>query len=53
MYDILKLKEKNLSPAILEKLGVKPKEYLLLTIHRASNTDNPENLKKIIGAICK
>lgn len=53
MYDILKIKEKELKPDILEKFSVKPKEYLLLTIHRASNTDNPENLKKIIGAILK
>jgi UDP-N-acetylglucosamine 2-epimerase len=53
MYDILKMKEKELKLDILEKLSVKPKEYLLLTIHRVSNSDNPENLKKIIGAILK
>ncbi len=53
MYDILKIKEKNLKTEILDKLGVKPKEYLLLTIHRASNTDDLENLKKIIEAILK
>ncbi|HOX29977.1 MAG TPA: UDP-N-acetylglucosamine 2-epimerase (non-hydrolyzing) [Candidatus Paceibacterota bacterium] len=53
MYDILKIKEKELKPDILGKLSVKSKEYLLLTIHRASNADNPENLKKIIGAVLK
>lgn len=33
---------------ILKKLGLKPKEYYLATIHRAENTDNKNRLKKII-----
>jgi len=33
--------------AILNKLNLKPKEFILCTIHRASNTDNTENLKNI------
>jgi UDP-N-acetylglucosamine 2-epimerase len=32
---------------ILNGLNLKPKEYILCTIHRASNTDNTENLKNI------
>ena len=32
---------------ILNKLNLKPKEFILCTIHRASNTDNIENLKNI------
>jgi len=32
---------------ILNKLNLKPKEFILCTIHRASNTDNTENLKNI------
>ena len=32
---------------ILNKLNIKSKEFILCTIHRASNTDNTENLKNI------
>jgi UDP-N-acetylglucosamine 2-epimerase len=32
---------------ILNKLNLKPKEFILCTIHRASNTDNIGNLKNI------
>jgi len=35
------------SSTILNKLNLKPKEFILCTIHRASNTDNTENLKNI------
>lgn len=33
--------------SILNRLNLKPKEYILCTIHRASNTDNIINLKNI------
>jgi len=36
---------------ILSKLGVKEKEYFLLTLHRAENTDNEDNMRHIIDAI--
>jgi len=53
MYDAflkgIKIAEKN--SRILEKLNLKSKSYLLLTIHRPSNADNSENLKKILEAI--
>ena len=35
---------------ILEDLGIKSKEYLLATVHRPSNTDDPENLESILSA---
>jgi UDP-N-acetylglucosamine 2-epimerase len=35
---------------ILEDLGIKPKEYLLATVHRPYNTDIPENLQNILSA---
>ncbi len=35
---------------ILERLGVKPGGYLLATVHRAENTDNPERLLNIMAA---
>jgi len=36
---------------ILDRLGLKPKEYLLATIHRAENTDDPERLGAILEAL--
>ncbi|AKB30502.1 UDP-N-acetylglucosamine 2-epimerase [Methanosarcina siciliae T4/M] len=35
---------------IINYLGIKSKGYLIATIHRASNTDNEENLKNIVDA---
>lgn len=35
---------------ILEALGLTPKQYLLATVHRPYNTDNPENLCSIVSA---
>lgn len=35
---------------ILNELGLEKKNYLLTTIHRASNTDDKENLKNIVEA---
>jgi UDP-GlcNAc3NAcA epimerase len=43
--------EKNSN--ILEDLSLKPKEYILSTIHRAYNTDIPARLKIIFDALCK
>jgi UDP-N-acetylglucosamine 2-epimerase len=37
--------------AILEKYNLKPKDFYLLTCHRASNTDDPKRLKSILEAI--
>jgi UDP-GlcNAc3NAcA epimerase len=39
--------------SILGELEIKPKQYLLLTIHRASNTDVPDNLRNIFSALAK
>lgn len=36
---------------ILKMFDLNPKQYLLLTIHRASNTDNPDNLRNIFSAL--
>jgi UDP-N-acetylglucosamine 2-epimerase len=37
--------------AILTRLGLAGKSYLLATVHRASNTDNPVNLANIMSAL--
>jgi UDP-N-acetylglucosamine 2-epimerase len=54
MYDsVLYYKERILlDPAKYATPGI-PDEYLLATIHRAENTDNPENLKNIFMAFSK
>jgi len=36
---------------ILERLGLEPGDYYLATVHRASNTDHPENLREIALAL--
>ena len=51
MYDALsECVDSSKNSKILEQLDLKPKNYLLATIHRPSNTDNPINLKNILGA---
>jgi UDP-N-acetylglucosamine 2-epimerase len=51
MYDAVLLFSKDAERTlILQNLRVKPKDYLLLTIHRASNTDRPEVLHSIFSA---
>ena len=54
MYDsVLYYKEWILqNPEKYKTAGV-PEHYLLATIHRAENTDNPENLKNIFQAFSK
>jgi UDP-GlcNAc3NAcA epimerase len=49
MYDAL-LVNKNLAQKshILEQLNLEPKTYILATLHRPSNTDNPDRLRRII-----
>lgn len=36
---------------IIEKLNIHPKEYILVTLHRAENTDNKRNLLNIVNAL--
>ncbi len=38
---------------ILRDLGLQQKGYLLATVHRQSNTDNPENLRNILAAFAE
>jgi UDP-GlcNAc3NAcA epimerase len=38
---------------ILEKSGLKSKDYLLATVHRAENTNNRERLREIFHALVK
>ncbi|HOI12522.1 MAG TPA: UDP-N-acetylglucosamine 2-epimerase (non-hydrolyzing) [Methanoculleus sp.] len=36
---------------VLEEVGVSPGEYLVVTVHRPSNTDSRENMAAILGAL--
>jgi UDP-N-acetylglucosamine 2-epimerase len=36
---------------ILRERGLRPKSYLLATVHRACNTDQPKNLRAILDAL--
>lgn len=38
---------------ILGSLNLESKQYLVATIHRASNTDNRHNLENIVNALCE
>jgi UDP-N-acetylglucosamine 2-epimerase len=52
MYDaVLWASELADDGGILERLGLTSKEYLLATVHRAQNTDDPRNLRKILAAL--
>jgi UDP-GlcNAc3NAcA epimerase len=50
MFDALMYARSRLQsvPDILSKLGLKEKGYLLVTVHRAENTDDPERLRSIL-----
>ncbi|RLG14622.1 MAG: UDP-N-acetylglucosamine 2-epimerase (non-hydrolyzing), partial [Candidatus Nanohalarchaeota archaeon] len=55
MYDaaILNSKIAEKKSNILENLEIKPRDYLLATIHRPSNTDSYRNMLSIIDAFIK
>lgn len=51
MYDIcMRLSEKSDSSSIIcRKLGVSPRKFALVTLHRAENTDDDSRLRSLIG----
>lgn len=48
---LLKNKQKAEKNKYHEKIGLKNKNYILLTLHRPSNVDNKENLKQLIETV--
>lgn len=38
---------------ILERLKLEPKKYILATVHRAENTDDPSRLRVIVEGLCE
>lgn len=53
MYDSILFHEQlaKRSSTILATLGLEPKKYCLVTIHRAENTDDSQNLQNIFDAL--
>lgn len=52
MVDALNFNKKIAEKSdILETLGLTHNQYVIATLHRAANTDNPENLEKITNAM--
>jgi UDP-N-acetylglucosamine 2-epimerase len=52
MFDVfLKFKDKADKSDIVEQLGLKNQEYIVLTMHRAENVDEPEKITKLLSAI--
>jgi len=54
MVDIL-LRQRGVAEksSILQSLRLTSKQYLLVTVHRAGNTDDPERLKNLVDALCQ
>lgn len=56
MYDILlqvRPKIDGRAHSLLPKLGVTPQSYVLVTVHRAANTDDPATMRNIARALNK
>jgi len=51
MYDGMLHYRGRASAAILERIGVRPKAYVMATVHRAENTDDPARLRAIVAAL--
>lgn len=52
IYEVMKYYEQQIEESdILDSLGLKPKEYFLVTAHRAENVDRPEHLQQIIQGL--
>jgi len=52
MYDVaLATAQEARGRGVLARLGLTRKEYLLCTVHRPANTDDPRNLRGIAGAL--
>ncbi|MCH7607825.1 MAG: UDP-N-acetylglucosamine 2-epimerase (non-hydrolyzing) [Chloroflexi bacterium] len=55
MYDAVLYYGKGIegTSTILKELGLKPKSYVLATVHRADNTDDPDRLRAIFDGLGK
>jgi UDP-GlcNAc3NAcA epimerase len=56
MYDILLQVQPKIeahAQVLLPELGLKPQDYILVTVHRAANTDDPVAMRNIAHALNK
>ena len=51
MYDGMLHYRRGANAAALEEIGVAPRRYVMATVHRAENTDDPERLRAIVDAL--
>ncbi|MDF2454537.1 MAG: UDP-N-acetylglucosamine 2-epimerase [Cytophagaceae bacterium] len=50
---LLKQEPKFIQPPFWNELHLKEKQYLVMTLHRPSNVDNPEQLKQLLNVLEK
>ena len=50
---LVQFREKAMQHSILSDIGVQPKTYVLMTMHRPSNVDTPDQLEKVVETIEK
>lgn len=48
---LLRNMSRFIQPALWNEIGLQPKNYFVLTLHRPSNVDNPEQLKGLLSEI--
>jgi UDP-N-acetylglucosamine 2-epimerase (non-hydrolysing) len=48
---LFRLRKKAKNSHVLDKIGMKPQDYAVLTMHRPSNVDKRTDLRKIISAL--
>ena len=48
---LLANRSRFIKPAIWDELRLKEKGYIVITLHRPNNVDEPENLRKLLNAI--
>ncbi|NLX90386.1 MAG: UDP-N-acetylglucosamine 2-epimerase (non-hydrolyzing) [Firmicutes bacterium] len=53
MYDLYLKMKPRFNYSLMEKLGLKKNEFIMMTLHRDFNVDLPERLKKILTEINK
>jgi UDP-GlcNAc3NAcA epimerase len=51
MYDAVMWASERVDDGVLDRFGLQSKRYLLATVHRAQNTDDPRNLTNILDAL--
>lgn len=51
MYDIFLLMKKKFNYCIIDKLGLKEDQYIIMTLHRDFNVDNKEKIERILSQV--